>query len=132
MSGEPGPDPSEFLKSLGQHFQRISFGGGVVNKTAYALLSVCPVWAIVAWRLSESLILDSALLMGGIFWTVSVLWWIQKTHQFAEKNPVQAMLSGTEFIEYQKFEAQAKGSPSQGASKPIEAAIRPSVSSEKS
>ena len=44
------------------------------------------------------------LIASGLF-----IWWTLSTQGFAERNPGQAMLDGAEFLDYYKFEVQAKG-----------------------
>jgi hypothetical protein len=67
---------------------------------------------------------DIAFLAGGLAITAIYVWWVRKSFDFAEKNPGVALLEGAELIEYQRFEAQAKGllsPPQQGPSIKIEA-----------
>jgi hypothetical protein len=66
------------------------------------------VWAIVAWRISPNLIVDGFLIAGGLIATIAVVWWIRSTHDFAERNPTQALLEGAQFVEYKRIEAETK------------------------
>jgi hypothetical protein len=78
------------------------------------------VWGIIVWRWSGNIWADAGLLLAGLVATGTVVWWVRSTQEFAQRNPAQAMLEGAEFIEYQKFEAQAKGAPSLGQSPLLE------------
>jgi hypothetical protein len=73
------------------------------------MLALMVVWGVVAWRWSADLLADAGLLVAGLAATAVVIWWVRSTQSFAERNPAQAMLEGAEFLEYQRFEAQAKG-----------------------
>src|SRR5579859_1743330 len=106
MSGE---DPYEILRRLAESYRQIRLGRGVVGKTGHATLGLFALWAIILFRLSDSWLLDSLLFGGGVIITGIYCWWTKKTHEFAEKNPGLALLEGAELIEYQRFEAQAKG-----------------------
>src|SRR3712207_2125779 len=52
--------------------------------------------------------------------TGAAVWWIKNMQNFAERNPAQAMLEGAEFMEFKRFEAQAKGVPSLGRGQIVE------------
>lgn len=102
-------DPEELIKALGDRFQRVRLGGGVVVKTAYVVGALVVMWSAVIWRVSSSPLEDGALFSAAAIATGVAVWWINATHRFAEKNPLQAMLSGAEFVEYQRaFTAQTK------------------------
>jgi hypothetical protein len=47
------------------------------------------------------------LLAAGVF-----VWWVRRTHAFAERNPALALLEGSQLVEYQRFVAQPKGQSS--------------------
>lgn len=99
----------EVIRILGDRFKQVRLGGGVVGKTTYAMLGLVPVWIGIVWRMSSNLWEDALLLLAGIIVTGMVWTWVKSTHAFAEKNPLQAMLSGAEFVEYQRaFTAQTK------------------------
>jgi len=66
-------------------------------------------WTVIAFRLSDSIAFDSFLVGCGVISTAFAIWSISSTQSFAQRNPAQAILEGADFIEYQKFEAQAKG-----------------------
>ncbi|MDQ6867902.1 MAG: hypothetical protein M3178_05710 [Pseudomonadota bacterium] len=61
-------------------------------------------------KITDSIVTDTVLFVVGAVVTSLFIWWVRKTQEFAEKNPAQAILDGAEFIEYQKFTAQVKGS----------------------
>src|SRR6266545_1784349 len=65
--------------------------------------------AIIFWRLTGNLWPDLALFGGGLVVTGIYCWWVKGTQEFAKENPELALLEGAELLEYQKFEAQAKG-----------------------
>lgn len=99
----------EIVRVLGDRFKQVRLGGGVVGKTTYAVLGVIPVWITILLRISANPWEDAVLLLAGMIATGMVWRWIKSTHAFAEKNPLQAMLSGAEFVEYQRaFAAQTK------------------------
>jgi hypothetical protein len=110
-------NPEEWLRALGEKFQKISFGGGVVGKTTQAVLALAAIWLAIIFKLSDSIVLDAILLVIGAMATATVVWWIRRTHDFAARNPLQAILSGSQFVEYHRFTAQVKGlsSPSDTA-----------------
>jgi hypothetical protein len=72
--------------------------------------------AFIAWRWSDNLLADAGLGLAGLVATGVFVWWTSSTQKFAERNPAQALLEGAEFLEYQRFEAQAKGQPRLGRS----------------
>jgi hypothetical protein len=82
-------DPAEAIQRILDSGRRVRLGRGVVSKTAYIAFAVVTVWGIIAWKL---------------------FWYIRGTHDFAEKNPAQAMLEGAELLEWQKMGLKAKGS----------------------
>jgi len=104
-------DPIEFVKRLAESYRQIRLGRGVVGKTGHATLGLLAVWGIIVLRLSDNIWLDAALLASGIIVTLIYKWWVNGTQKYAKENPGLALLEGAELIEYQKFEAQAKGLP---------------------
>jgi hypothetical protein len=108
-------DALAMVRKLTEAYGRAKFGRGVVGKTGHAMIGLLIVWAIVVWRLSGTW-LDVPLVLAGVIATGAFMWWTRSTQQFAERNPAQAMLEGGEFLEYHKFEAQAKGLPPAGQS----------------
>src|SRR5205807_2057693 len=106
---EPERDPLGVLKELSEKYSQIKLGSGVVGKTGRATLALFFLWAIILWRLSGSAWLDIALLAGGCATTAVYVWWVRKSHDFADKNPGAALLEGAELIEYQKWDAEVKG-----------------------
>ncbi len=104
-------DPTAWVRRLTETYASIRFGRGVVGKTGHAMIAVLIVWAIIAWRLTGSFYSDLLLVLVGAIATSAFIWWTRSTQNFAHDNPAQAMLEGAEFLEYQKFEAQAKGLP---------------------
>lgn len=109
MADSDPHDTPQWLRRLASTYQGVRFGRGLVGKTSYAVVALIPVWLIIVTRVSSDLMLDGALVGSGAFITVGVLWWTGSTQRFAERNPAQAMLDGGELLEYQRFEAQAKG-----------------------
>jgi hypothetical protein len=107
----PPQSPQELIRSLSENFQKVSFGGGVVGRTAHAYWGLLAIWLVIVYRLSASVLLDGVLVGSGLIITGAVMWWVKRTHTFAERNPVQSMLSGSEFVEIQRYMAQAKGLP---------------------
>jgi hypothetical protein len=102
-------EPDDWIKRLTETYRGIRFAKGVVGKTGYAMIAVCGIWGIIVWRLGNELAANLALLGAGVLITGVFIWWVKSTQGFAERNPAQAMLDGAEFLEYRKFEAQAKG-----------------------
>jgi hypothetical protein len=103
-------DAVAMVRKLTEAYGRAKFGRGVVGKTGHAMIGLLIVWGVVVWRISGTWI-DAPLVLAGVIATVAFMWWTRSTQQFAERNPAQAMLEGAEFLEYHKFEAQAKGLP---------------------
>jgi hypothetical protein len=115
----------DLIKKLTESYRQVRFGRGVVGKTGHAMIAVIALWIMIAWRWSGNLWADGGLAIVGIAATAAFIWWVRSTQQFAEKNPAQALLEGAELLEYQKFEAQAKGMPSLGSSPLIQGSLAP-------
>ena len=73
------------------------------------MVGLCGIWAVVVWRLGTDPWANVTLFGAGVVVTGVFVWWVRSTQSFAERNPAQAMLEGAEFLEFRKFEAQAKG-----------------------
>lgn len=102
-------DPVEIVRRLAESFRQIKFGSGIVGKTSYLTLAVVGVWALVIWRLSGDLVLDAFLVGTAGIATAIYVWWMRRTHAFAERNPGLALLEGAHLLEYQRFVAHTKG-----------------------
>jgi hypothetical protein len=102
-------DTADILTRIGETFSGVKFGRGVVAKTGHAMIGLLIVWCVVAWRWTDNLAADGGLLLVGTIASCVFLRWMSSTQAFAERNPAQAMLDGAEFLEYRKFEEQAKG-----------------------
>jgi hypothetical protein len=111
-------DPIVLVRKLTEAYGRFRFGRGVVGKTGHAMIAILIVWGLVVWRLSGTWT-DIFTISAGLIATVTFAWWTKSTQSFAERNPAQAMLEGAEFLEYHKFEVQAKGLPPATSSKLI-------------
>lgn len=114
MSADP-ERPEWLLSKLGEAFSSVRLKGGVVARTSHAMFVLIVVWGLVVWRWTADPWIDSGLLLVGVVVSSVFLIWNKSIQKFAERNPAQAMLEGAEFLEYRKFEAQAKsgnaGSP---------------------
>lgn len=111
----PSGDPVETITKALESARNVRLGRGVVSKTSYIAVTLLVVWAVVAWRWSESLMLNAGLLIIGLVATVFAVWFIHGTRRFAERNPALALLEGAELLEWRKMEVAAKGmSPSKG------------------
>ncbi len=126
-----GKDPSEFINKLAESYRQVRFARGVVGKTSYVTGGLLALWGIIFWRLTGNLWPDLALFGGGLVVTGIYCWWVKGTQEFAKENPELALLEGAELLEYQKFEAQAKGILLIASSPPIidPAAPTPIISS---
>ena len=82
-----------------------------MGKTSRATLALFGLWAIILWRLSDSPLLDTVLLGGGVICTCAYGWWVHRTQRFAAENPGLALMEGAQLLEYQKWEAGIKGLP---------------------
>lgn len=102
-------DPLELVRKLSESYRQVRFGPGVVPKTSRAMIGLLAVWVIIVWRLSADLALDTALVIVGVIATGLFVWWVRRTHDFAERNPALALLEGSQLVEYQRFTAQLKG-----------------------
>jgi hypothetical protein len=102
-------DPIQLIKKLTESHREIRFGRGVVGKTGHGMVALLAVWFIIVWRWSGTVFADAGLVLVGVAATCAFVWWVKSTQTFAERNPAQALLEGAELLEYQKFEAQAKG-----------------------
>lgn len=101
-------DPTAWVRRLSETYGRIKFGRGVVGKTGHAVIALFIIWGLIIWKMNGTP-LDLIFLLPGFIATGVFVWWTRSTQQFAQKNPAQAMLEGAEFLEFHKFEAQAKG-----------------------
>lgn len=111
MQEEDGFSLDEILRRISASYKSIRLPGGVIGKTTRGMLAIIGVWGLIVWKITDSIVTNSVLVLVGVAITAVFIWWVRKTHDFAEKNPAQAMLDGAEFIEYQKFTTQIKGSP---------------------
>ena len=102
-------DPIEQIKELTEKHSQVKLGAGVMGKTGTVLLALVPVWMIVLARIGESAWQNISLLAAALAITSVAIWWIRRSHAFAEKNPGAALLEGAQFIEHQKWEAEVKG-----------------------
>jgi hypothetical protein len=102
-------DPTAWLGRSTEKRGRLNFPGGVVGKTTYGTISLLILWVAIVWRSSNDLLFDAFLLLVGLIVTAYLVWWTRSTQSFAERNPAQAMLEGAEFVEYHRFQVQAKG-----------------------
>lgn len=111
MAGGNGTtDPSMgIIQKITEHYKSVKFGSGVIGKTSYVSFGTVVMWTVIAFRLSNDVIFDLFLVGCGLIATAFATWTISSTQNFAQRNPAQAILEGADFIEYQKFEAQAKG-----------------------
>lgn len=82
-----------------------------MSKTSYVAALCLAVWLAVAWRWSGPIADNWGLLIAGTVTTLFAAWYIKATQNFAERNPAQALLEGTEFLEWSRIEAAAKGLP---------------------
>lgn len=105
-------NPIDVISRLAETHRQIRFGRGVVGKTGHATIGVIGLWGLIIWRLTENLWFDIALIGGGLVVTLIYAWWVKSTQAFAKENPGLALMEGAELLEYQRFEAQAKGLPS--------------------
>jgi hypothetical protein len=80
------------------------------------MIALIIVWGVIVWKLSNDAWMNGSLILAGAIITAVFMWWTRSTQTFAHNNPAQAMLEGAEFLEYHKFEAQAKGLPPAGPS----------------
>jgi hypothetical protein len=109
MSNSNG-DPTRWLRELTERFGHIKFPSGVIGKSTYLTIALLILWAIIAVKLpTNSEGWFSPLLAVGLIATAVVVWLVRSNQRFAERNPGQAMLDGAEFLDYYKFEVQAKG-----------------------
>ena len=121
----PPPDPENALRQLLESGRNIKFGSGVSGKTGRMMYAVLAAWAVILTRLSDNLILDAILVAVGLLVSLLGAWWVRSTQKFAERNPAQAVLDGAQFIEYKRFEAEAKGLASLGSSPLIDDPTHP-------
>ena len=102
-------DQNDWLRRIADTPKRVRFPTGIVGKTSYVMLALITMWTLIAWRISDSLGMNVALIIAGGVGTAVAVWWIRTTQEFAERNPAQAMLEGAEFMEYKRFEAEIGG-----------------------
>lgn len=102
----------------------IKFGRGIVAKTGYAVIGLIFIWLGVVWKIGDSIVMNCFLIGAAGAISLLVIWWIWSTQRFAERNPAQAMLDGAEFIEYKRFEAEAKGGLRLTGPKELDEAVR--------
>ncbi|WP_341899240.1 hypothetical protein [Ferrovibrio terrae] len=111
-------DPIRSILSRLPSEVRIRLGRGVVNNTTSALIGVAFAVAAIAWGLRDNPLLAlgvSALLIG------TYLFYLLGTWIFAERNPEQAMLGGSEFLQALQLKQSAKGVSEIPVLPPVEA-----------
>lgn len=94
----------EVLKTVGvaaESMGKIRLGG-VVGKTSTAVIALFGVFAIVAWKMSDPLVI-------GLVAAVIFLVYFAGVMAFALKNPGAALLEGAELVQWQQVEMAAKG-----------------------
>lgn len=102
------PDFWSSLKRIVEKGFQVKLGPGVVSKTTRVVLALCLVWVIVFARLTGTWG-DAGYLIGGGILTWFCVWWINKTHAFAEKHPGTALLEGAQLLQWQRIATEAKG-----------------------
>lgn len=106
---QPPSQLDDLVKGFAESHRQVRFGTGVVGKTSHCTIALLGAWAVVLFRISGNPWQDVPLLLGAALVTGAYIWWVRSTQRFAKENPGLALLEGTELLEYQKFEAQAKG-----------------------
>lgn len=82
----------------------------MIGKSSTIYLGLIALWGIILSRLSDTaLVLDGALLLGGVFITAMAVRGTRQMREFADAHPDLALLEGADIIAYKRFEAQAKG-----------------------
>ena len=102
-------DPAIWIRRAAESGLGVRFARGVVGKTGHAMIALLIGWLIIFWRLNANFVQDAFLVGAGIVATGVFVWWANSTQKFAERNPGQALMDGAQFLEYRKFEVQAKG-----------------------
>jgi hypothetical protein len=105
----PQADPSDWINKLGETYSQVRFGPGVVGKTSRATLAPIGAWIVILLRLSGDYWMNAFLLIGGAIATLVYMWWVNKSHAFAESHPDLALLEGAQLMEYQRWEAAVNG-----------------------
>ena len=79
-------------------------GSGIVGKTGQVVLGLLILWGILVVKMTDNLYFDGVLAGIGCLITLFVVWFIIKTHSFAQENPAQALLEGAEVLAYKQLE----------------------------
>ncbi len=105
-------DPDGAMASIEKKVESASsvrLGRGVLGKTGGVAAIVIVLWIGIVIRITENPWITFPLVIAGLVPTGFAIWWIHRSHRFAEANPSAALLEGAQFVEYQRFEAEAKG-----------------------
>jgi len=73
------------------------------------MIALLILWAFIVWRLPANASWYDPLLLIGVIATATVIWWVSSTQGWAQRNPGLAVLEGAQFLDYFRFELQAKG-----------------------
>src|SRR5262245_16295064 len=98
------------LKKLWSQAAKVKLSGGLVTKLSrvliFVVVGIAAIAAPAAWNGGIVVPLIGIVLIVGI---VFVLGW--RMIDFADDNPVSALLEGSEFLLHQQLQMQAKGGP---------------------
>ncbi len=91
--------------SIAETVESIRLAPGVVGKTAYAAIAALAVLGVVAWRLSNPVLLAGvAFLAVGLFGV-----YVRAILRFAAQHPDLALLEGSELLLWRRMDLAAKG-----------------------
>jgi len=98
----PDFDPIAYIKEAGGV---LKLGSGVLGKSAIALGIVMLASLIAIWRLHS----DVAIVITLLIAVAAFFSWFFPVIRFAEKHPDVALLEGSEWSGFHRFQAAAKG-----------------------
>jgi hypothetical protein len=92
----------------GEALERVRTGAGVVGNTRYVIIALWAAAVPITWALSPDPII--AICAVAIFAFVTVIFFIG-TWIFAERNPDQAVMGGSEYRRFRQAQLASKSSP---------------------
>jgi hypothetical protein len=92
----------------GEALERVRAGAGVVRNTTYVILALWVAAAPIIWALSPNPLIAIGAI--AIFALVTIIYFIG-TWRFAERNPDQAAMGGSEWRRFRQAQLASKSQP---------------------
>jgi len=92
----------------GEALERVRAGAGIVRNTTYVIVALWAAAVPILWALSPDHLSQLCALAIFAFMTV---FYLLGTWRFAERNPDQAVMGGSEFRRFRQSQLASKGRP---------------------